>query len=112
MGGREGRGEGRGGREKEGRDGWRESTCNYCQPMLPLQHPQALHTDQDGDQSEEAQSQLMRALYDYSGPDEDDLCFKEGDLIRVMYIGEDGWAEGMMGDKYGYVPLSWLEKVQ
>ena len=51
----------------------------------------------------------MRALYDYSGPDEDDLCFKEGDLIRVMYTTEDGWAEGVMGEKYGYVPLSWLE---
>ena len=73
--------------------------------------PQAMHTDRDGGQEEEPESQLMRALYDYSGPDEDDLCFKEGDLIRVMYIGEDGWAEGMMGDKYGYVPLSWLEKV-
>ena len=59
--------------------------------------------------SEETEGCLMRALYDYSGPNEDDLCFKEGDLIRVMYTTEDGWAEGAMEDKYGYVPLSWLE---
>ena len=53
----------------------------------------------------------MRALYDYGGSQEDDLNFREGDLVRIMYEGEDGWAEGSMGDKYGYVPISYFEKV-
>ena len=53
----------------------------------------------------------MRAIYDYSGSQDDDLCFKEGDLVRVMYEGKDGWAEGLMGEKYGYVPISYLEPV-
>ena len=53
----------------------------------------------------------MRAVYDYVGPEEDDLSFKEGELVRVMYEGEDGWAEGMLGEQYGYVPISYLEPV-
>ena len=53
----------------------------------------------------------MRALYDYSGPSADDLQIKEGDLVRIMFVGEDGWAEGTMGDKYGYVPISYFEQV-
>lgn len=53
----------------------------------------------------------MRALYDYLGSEKDDLCFTEGDVLRVMHEGEDGWAEAKMGDKYGYVPISYLEPV-
>ena len=53
----------------------------------------------------------MRALYDYSGESKDDLYFKEGDLIRIMYEGDDGWAEGKIGEKYGYVPISYFETV-
>ncbi len=61
--------------------------------------------------SEEPQGKLMRALYDYTGQSGDDLNFKEGDLIRIMFEGEDGWAEGALGDKYGYVPISYFEAV-
>ena len=51
----------------------------------------------------------MRALYDYTGQSSDDLNCKEGDLVRIMYEGEDGWAEAAMEDKYGYVPISYFE---
>ena len=51
----------------------------------------------------------MRAIYDYNGSQDDDLGFKEGDLVRIMYEGKDGWAEGLMGEKYGYVPISYFE---
>ena len=53
----------------------------------------------------------MRALYDYGGSQEDDLNFREGDMVRIMYEGADGWAEGSMGDKYGYAPISYFESV-
>lgn len=54
---------------------------------------------------------LMRALYDYEGGDEDDLTFKEGDIIRIVQKSNDGWAHGILGDKYGYVPFSYFEPV-
>lgn len=53
----------------------------------------------------------MRAIYDYTGNEQDDLSFKEGDVIRVVYESGNGWAEGAMGDKYGYIPISYLEAV-
>ena len=61
--------------------------------------------------SEEPQGRLMRAMYDYTGQSSDDLNFKEGDMVRIMYEGDDGWAEGSMGEKYGYVPISYFEAV-
>lgn len=54
----------------------------------------------------------MRAIYDYTGSQEDDINFCEGDLIRIMYEGKDGWAEGLLGDKYGYVPIAYFEPAQ
>ena len=76
----------------------------------PLTHSQ---TSLPGSRSssEEPQGHLMRALYDYSGSQEDDLCFNEGDLVRIMYEGKDGWAEGLMADKYGYVPIGYFEPI-
>ena len=62
--------------------------------------------------SEEPQGQLMRAIYDYTGSQEDDINFFEGDLVRIMYEGKDGWAEGLLGDKYGYVPIAYFEPAQ
>ena len=54
----------------------------------------------------------MRAVYDYSGSQEDDINFCEGDIVRIMYEGKDGWAEGLLGDKYGYVPIAYFEPIQ
>lgn len=59
----------------------------------------------------EQQGKLMRAIYDYTGKDKDDLSFNEGDIIRVVYEGENGWGEGTMAGKYGYVPIDYLEEV-
>ena len=78
--------------------------------MRHIRYPPPQDGSED-DSEEEPQGKLMRALYDYSGSQEDDLNFKEGDLLRIMYEGKDGWAEGLMGDKYGYVPISYLEAV-
>ena len=54
----------------------------------------------------------MRAIYDYAGSEEDDISFSEGDLVRIMYEGKDGWAEGLLGKKYGYVPIAYFEPAQ
>ena len=53
----------------------------------------------------------MRAIYDYTGQSKDDLSFKAGDLVRIMYEGDNGWAEGSLGENYGYVPISYFEAV-
>ena len=83
-----------------------ETTFFSLPPSLPSQEDR-----ESVSSNEEHQGKLMRAIYYYSGSQDDDLCFKEGDLVRVMYEGKDGWAEGLMGEKYGYVPISYLEPV-
>lgn len=77
--------------------------------MIQEEEPASSPTSRSG--SEEPQGKLMRALYDYTGQSAEDLNFKEGDLVRIMFEGEDGWAEGVMGDKYGYVPISYFDPV-
>lgn len=81
----------------------------YC---YSLQSPGGSGAANSRSSSEEPQGQLMRAIYDYSGSQDDDITFCEGDLVRVMYEGKDGWAEGLLGDKYGYVPIAYFEPVQ
>ncbi len=78
-------------------------------PIQDCSEPDAASGSRSG--SEEPQGKLMRALYDYSGPSGEDLQIKEGDMVRIMYVGEDGWAEGTLDDKYGYVPISYFEPV-
>ena len=75
-------------------------------------HPVGARGTSSRSSSEEPQGQLMRAIYDYSGSQEDDISFCEGDLVRIMYEGKDGWAEGLLGGKYGYVPIAYFEPVQ
>ncbi len=64
-----------------------------------------------GEMTAEPLGKLMRAIYDYIGSDKDDLSFNEGDIIRVVYEAENGWAEGALEGKYGYVPIDYLEVV-
>ena len=84
---------------------------NHTPCVYSLQSPTASSAVESRSSSEEPQGQLMRAVYDYSGSQEDDITFNEGDLIRIMYKGEDGWAEGLLGEKYGYVPIAYFEPV-
>lgn len=54
---------------------------------------------------------LMRALYEYNGVDEDDLSFKEGDVIRFLEYCNGGWAKALLGEEYGYVPEAYFEPI-
>ena len=54
----------------------------------------------------------MRAMYEFSGEDDDDLSFKEGDIVRIIKQCEDGWAQGVMDGKLGYVPFAYFEELK
>ena len=64
----------------------------------------------EGDTS--AEGELLRALYDYKGDDEDDLTFFTGDVVRVVEYCDGGWAKAFLGDQYGYIPSSYFERVE
>lgn len=54
----------------------------------------------------------MKAIYDFVGEDEDDLSFKEGDIVHIVKQCEEGWAQGIMNGKLGYVPYAYFEDVK
>lgn len=53
----------------------------------------------------------MRALYDFDGSI-DQLSFKVGDEIAVIYEGRDGWYMGELCGQRGLFPASYTEDVQ
>ena len=50
-----------------------------------------------------------RALYDYEGEDEDDLQFKEGDLITLIERVDENWFLGELNGRDGIFPENYVE---
>ena len=42
-----------------------------------------------------------RALYDFEATTSEDLSFKKGDVIPIIYKGDDGWWHGEHEQKFG-----------
>ncbi|XP_068083790.1 unconventional myosin-Ie [Anabrus simplex] len=53
----------------------------------------------------------VKALYDYTAQDLDEISFKEGDIIEVINEHEGGWWTGRLGSKQGLMPANYVEKI-
>ncbi|KNC50804.1 uncharacterized protein AMSG_06706 [Thecamonas trahens ATCC 50062] len=54
-----------------------------------------------------------RALYDYTGRDEEELSFKAGDVIEVLDAQSDNqWYYGRLDGKHGVVPITYVTLFQ
>jgi uncharacterized protein YchJ len=51
------------------------------------------------------------ALYDYSGQDEGELSFVQGDVITVLEEDASGWWLGLILERQGYFPSNYCEPV-
>lgn len=51
-----------------------------------------------------------RALYDYDGEGENELSFKENDIILITESVGNGWLSGILGGKCGFVPEGYVER--
>jgi len=51
------------------------------------------------------------AIDDYTGGGEGELTFKHGDRIKILEQDPSGWWTGLLGNKVGYVPNTYLELV-
>ncbi|KAK3752550.1 hypothetical protein QZH41_013415, partial [Actinostola sp. cb2023] len=49
------------------------------------------------------------ALFDYDSQEEQELTFKEGDIIKIFYQEGGVWCCGQLGDQKGMFPLSFVK---
>lgn len=52
---------------------------------------------------------VVQALYTFKGSNNDELCFKKGDLITVTQK-DDGWWEGTLDGKTGWFPSNYVKE--
>lgn len=52
---------------------------------------------------------LVQAVYSFKGKNNDELCFKKGDIITITQREEGGWWEGTLGDKTGWFPSNYVK---
>nr|XP_018897290.1 PREDICTED: rho guanine nucleotide exchange factor 7 isoform X1 [Bemisia tabaci] len=53
---------------------------------------------------------LVQAVYSFKGKNNDELCFKKGDIITLTQLDEGGWWEGTLGDKTGWFPSNYVKE--
>ena len=52
--------------------------------------------------------QLVQAIYDYQGANNDELCVTKGDIITVTQTPEGGWFEGTLNGVTGWFPSNYV----
>lgn len=53
---------------------------------------------------------IVRAEYSFKGGNNDELCFKKGDIITVTNREEGGWWEGTLDEKTGWFPSNYVKE--
>jgi len=53
----------------------------------------------------------VRAIYDYTAKNGEELTFKVGDLINVLEERDGGWWKGALGDQEGLFPANYVEYI-
>ncbi|CAA9998278.1 unnamed protein product [Nesidiocoris tenuis] len=58
----------------------------------------------------EGQPFMVQAMYSFKGQNNDELCFKKGDIITVTQAEEGGWWEGTFCDVTGWFPSNYVKE--
>lgn len=52
----------------------------------------------------------VTALFSFKGKNNDELCFKKGDVITITQTDDEGWWEGTLHDKTGWFPSNYVKE--
>eukprot|EP01114_Cavostelium_apophysatum_P020835 TRINITY_DN7092_c0_g2_i1.p1 TRINITY_DN7092_c0_g2~~TRINITY_DN7092_c0_g2_i1.p1 ORF type:complete len:466 (+),score=170.66 TRINITY_DN7092_c0_g2_i1:344-1741(+) len=87
------------------------SPINQTQPATTQKEaqPKALPVPSAGKKEGEKRA---KALFDYDAEEENELSFKENDVITVARIDESGWWEGTCGGRFGMFPGNYVELIE
>lgn len=53
---------------------------------------------------------VVQAEYSFKGDNNDELCFKKGDVITVTQREDGGWWEGTLGEMTGWFPSNYVKE--
>ncbi|XP_051155369.1 rho guanine nucleotide exchange factor 7 isoform X1 [Leptopilina boulardi] len=53
---------------------------------------------------------LVTALFSFKGRNNDELCFKKGDIITITQTDDGGWWEGTLYEKTGWFPSNYVKE--
>lgn len=53
---------------------------------------------------------IVQAEYSFKGENNDELCFKKGDVITVTQREDGGWWEGTLGEMTGWFPSNYVKE--
>ncbi|XP_076245799.1 rho-type guanine nucleotide exchange factor isoform X2 [Calliopsis andreniformis] len=53
---------------------------------------------------------FVTAIFPFRGKNNDELCFKKGDVITITQTDEEGWWEGTLNDKTGWFPSNYVKE--
>ncbi|XP_063699124.1 rho guanine nucleotide exchange factor 7 isoform X2 [Culicoides brevitarsis] len=54
----------------------------------------------------------VQAEFNFKGSNNDELCFKKGDIITVTQKEDGGWWEGTLDDKTGWFPSNYVKEIK
>jgi len=60
---------------------------------------------------QEPQTPKAKAMYPYAGQTQDELSFKEGDVITIHKKDPGGWWEGELNGKRGWIPANYVQEI-
>ncbi|KAK3095863.1 hypothetical protein FSP39_020103 [Pinctada imbricata] len=70
--------------------------------------PKNLHKTMEPNQH----TRRVKALHNFKGTNNDELCFMKGDIITVTQTMEGGWWEGTLNGKTGWFPSNYIKEIR
>ncbi|XP_015123449.1 rho guanine nucleotide exchange factor 6-like [Diachasma alloeum] len=53
---------------------------------------------------------LVTALFTFKGTNNDELCFRKGDVITITQTDDGGWWEGTLNDQTAWFPSNYVKE--